>query len=92
MELKESTLSRLKLPLQNGFHADRNRPGFFAAPFSCLDRPADMLDAATEPSGLAGLSVFSAAIPDHAIYNCSDSFLFSLQSYGTRLEPNDTCP
>jgi hypothetical protein len=92
MELKESTLGRLELPLQNGFDADRNRPGFLATPFSCFEGLTDVLDAATEPRGLACLCVFSTAIPDHAIYNCCDSFLFSLQSYGTRLEPNDTCP
>jgi len=66
MELKESTIRRVELPLQNGFHADRNRPGFLATPFSGFDGSADMLDAATEPRGLACLCVFSTAIPDHA--------------------------
>jgi len=66
MELKESTMGRIYLSLQHRFDADGNRPGFLAAAFSCFDRPADMLDAATEPRGLACLCVFSTAIPDNA--------------------------
>lgn len=44
-----------------------------------------MLDAATEPRGLAGLGMFSAAVPDHVYTNIEykfDIFNFPIIKYG----------